>query len=100
MFLDGSGGRLSEMAESRLRLTAEEILKQRMLGGGEGIGYGDGVPSEAGLKIFGEEEAAAGFVGRGENHAVPEAEAMADGEFGGAEEHGQGGFCDGKDVAP
>ena len=60
-----------------------------MFWSGEGIGYGDGVPGEAGLEVFGEEEAAAGFGGGGENQAVPEAEAMADGEFGSAQKHGQ-----------
>jgi hypothetical protein len=90
----------STFTAPRLGLAAEEILQEGMLGGGEGIGYGDGVPGEAGLEVFGEEEAAAGFGGGSEDHAIPEAEAMADGEFGSSEEHGQRGFRDGEDVTP
>ena len=71
-----------------------------MLGSCEGISYGDGLPGETLLQVFGEQKAAAGFGGGGEDDSVPEAEAMADSELSSAEEHGQGGFRDGKDVAP
>jgi len=70
----------------RLRLAAEEILQQRMLGGGEGIGYGDGVPDEAGLQVFGKQEAAAGFGGGSENDGVPKIEAVSGGQLGGSKE--------------
>jgi hypothetical protein len=89
-----------EMMVARLRLAAEETLQEGMLGGGEGIGYGDGVPDEAGLEVFREEEAAAGFGSGGEDHAVPEAEAMTYSKFGSAEEHWQGSFRNGEGVAP
>jgi hypothetical protein len=92
--------RKSEMTRARLGLGAEETLQKGMFGGGEGIGYGDGVPCEAGVEVSGEEEAAAGFGGGGEDHTVPEAKAMADGELGSTQKHRQGGLRDGKDVAP
>ena len=46
-----------------LGLAAEEILQQRVLGGCEGIRYGDGLPDEAGVQVFGEEEAGDGEIG-------------------------------------
>jgi len=84
----------------RLGLAAEEILQEGMPGGGEGIGYGDGVPGEAGVEVFGEQEAAAGFGGGGENDGVPEVEAMADCEFDRTKKHGQRSFRDWENVAP
>ena len=68
--------------------------------GREGIGYGDGAPSEAWVQVFGEQEAASGFCSGGEDDAVPKAEAMADCELGGTDKDGLGGFSNGIAVAP
>jgi di/tripeptidase len=47
------------------------------------------VSGEAGLEVFGEEEAAAGFGGGCENDGVPEAQAMANCEFDGTQSTGK-----------